>query len=272
MVRKVLEEYRSETGSANSLKIMAKYVNRVGEKERLRCIMRNIIAHGYTVLLDAEFCAHLGYEKSSAVNKISDNRRNGFIKKKIDSSFGKIELKVPRDRDGSFNPVVIRKHVRAASNNESKVLSIFLNLMDDDTVNSYLESLYSHDLSQDKIMEIQNRVIQYLDNEEGHMLKSSYVYAEFSRIAVTLNYVPVSEGDMPKERPIHLYAIFAVDHKGNEEVLEFFTCNPNTHFNADDMFARLSERGVKDIMFVRSLNEPLYAKEIGNIFPYAVIC
>ena len=60
-------------------------------------------------MLNAEMDAHLGYDKNSSESKDASNRRNGYGEKKIQGSFGETTISVPRDREGSFEPVVVKK-------------------------------------------------------------------------------------------------------------------------------------------------------------------
>ena len=76
-------------------------------------------------ILNTELDAHLGYSKSSTDEKETTNRRNGYSKKTIQGSFGEAEINTPRDREGTFEPVIIPKREKDVSQIEQKVLAMY---------------------------------------------------------------------------------------------------------------------------------------------------
>jgi len=76
-------------------------------------------------MLEQELALALGYEKGDSLNKNTDNRINGTSKKTVKSQFGDIELYIPRDRDGDFEPQVIPKHTRYIFGLEEKIISLY---------------------------------------------------------------------------------------------------------------------------------------------------
>ncbi|WP_420834597.1 transposase [Acetivibrio clariflavus] len=89
--------------------------------EYLKDIFKDIIQE----LLEAELEAKLGYAKDDVENKKTDNSRNGYTPKKIKSEFGEIDIQVPRDRKGEFQPKIIPKYQRNVSGIEEKVIALY---------------------------------------------------------------------------------------------------------------------------------------------------
>ncbi len=85
--------------------------------------LKEVFGPIFEKMLNAEMDAHLGYEKNSLENKTNDNRRNGYGEKQIQGSFGQTSIQVPRDRDGSFEPIVVPKYKKDVSDIEDKVIA-----------------------------------------------------------------------------------------------------------------------------------------------------
>ena len=99
-------------------------------------------------MLNAEMDAHLGYDKSSSEPKETENRRNGYGEKTIHGSFGETSISVPRDRDGSFKPVVVPKHQKDVSEIEGKVLAMYARGMSQRDISATIQDIYGFELSQ----------------------------------------------------------------------------------------------------------------------------
>ncbi len=89
-------------------------------------------------LLEGELEEELGYSKYDYHDKETDNSRNGFSKKTVRSSSGNIDLDIPRDHNGEFEPQVVKKHQRDVSNIEDQVLSMYAKGMTTRDISSYL--------------------------------------------------------------------------------------------------------------------------------------
>ena len=87
-------------------------------------IVKSIYAPILEQMLQGELDAHLGYQTGSHVEKASNNRRNGYSAKNIKTSQGQMEIKIPRDREGSFQPQVVPKKTRDISEIEDKILAM----------------------------------------------------------------------------------------------------------------------------------------------------
>lgn len=136
----------------------------------------------YSFVLQAELLAHLGYEKSTSTIKDSNNRRNGFIQKKVRSSLGTLDIMVPRDRDGSFNPIAIRKHSRAIASTESRVLSMFAHIMSEEEIKRCVHSLYGLELGSEGIAIVTESILQEIAEQNSRKLQERYAFVLLSRL------------------------------------------------------------------------------------------
>lgn len=93
--------------------------------EEMKDALRDIFGPMFEALLQGEMDAHLGYKSNDRGAKDSSNRRNGYTDKTVKSGMGDIEIRTPRDREGSFEPQIIPKRTRDVSGIENQVLSMY---------------------------------------------------------------------------------------------------------------------------------------------------
>lgn len=236
--------------------------------EYLKRAVIQALANFYTNLLNAEFLVHLGYEKSGNARVFSDNRRNGYMIKTVRSSFGPIEVHVPRDREGTFTPIAIRKHSRAVSNNDAKVMSIYAHALDDDQIADVLHKLYFRELSDECIAVITEKVLNDVKYSLARRLKPLYPLVLLARISFDPQK-HVSSGEITENA---LFIIQGIDGKGNREILEIFFSPPCPNASAVTLLESIKSRGVDDVMMVIADGINLTVEDLKSVFRYAVLC
>lgn len=101
----------------------------------------------------------LGYSKYDYKSKETDNRRNGYRKKTVTSSMGDIDLDIPRDRDGEFEPQIVKKHQTDISSIEDQVLSMYAKGMTTRDITDHLQRIYGVEASPAMISKMTNRIL-----------------------------------------------------------------------------------------------------------------
>ena len=109
--------------------------------------------------LEAELDTELGYEKNSPKPEDIDNRRNGHTKKTVRSGHGEIELSVPRDRTGEFNPLIVRKHQKEVTGIEEQILALYAKGVSVRDIQAHLNQLYGVEVSPTLISNVTNRIM-----------------------------------------------------------------------------------------------------------------
>jgi len=123
-----------------------------------------------------ELVTHLGYDKNSQDPKETENRRNGFGKKTIQGSFGETKISVPRDREGTFEPVIVPKRKKDVSEIEGKVLAMYARGMSQRDISSTIQDIYGFELSQDKISTITDTILEDVKEWLNRPLKPLYSF------------------------------------------------------------------------------------------------
>ena len=161
--------------------------------------LKDIFGPMFEAMLNGEMDNHLGYDSNDKGSKTTENRRNGYIEKTVRTSQGKIEIKSPRDHDGSFEPQVISKRSRDVSGIEDKVLAMYARGMSQRDISSTIDDIYSFSLSAEKISDIADRVLDVLNEWQNRPLKKVYPF-----IFVVCNHYSIKES--PPKRSRKYYA------------------------------------------------------------------
>ena len=129
-----------------------------GDNGLLTGLVRQVLQTG----LEVEMTDHLGYERHAAAGRGSGNSRNGMTSKTVTTEVGKVELRVPRDRDGSFDPQTVRKGQRRLDGLTGNVISLYAKGMTTGDIQAHLADVYDTDISRDTISRITDAVIEDL--------------------------------------------------------------------------------------------------------------
>ena len=175
---------RSEASMAIAKAIFEQYHPR-NVKEAQDAI-KDIFGPMFEAMLQGEMDAHLGYPANDHGFKDTDNRRNGYTHKTVNSTMGDIEIKTPRDRDGSFEPQVIPKRTKDVSGIEDKVLAMYARGMSQRDIASTIEDIYGFEISHEAISTITDRVIETAREWQNRPLKNFYTFVFVDCLYVTL--------------------------------------------------------------------------------------
>lgn len=178
--------------------------------------LKDVFGPLFERMLNAEMDAHLGYDKNSQEEKEHDNRRNGFSEKTIQGSFGETKIAVPRDREGSFTPIVVPKRQKDVSEIESKVLAMYARGMSQRDISATIEEIYGFELSQDKISTITDTILEDVKEWLNRPLKALYSFVFVDCIYVKMK----NEHGVVDNHAV--YVILGVDYEGLKDVLGLY--------------------------------------------------
>ncbi|MHC4534255.1 MAG: IS256 family transposase [Planctomycetota bacterium] len=153
---------------------------------QLNSLLRQISGVFIEQLLEAERDEHLGYERYQQTPEPKANARNGYSKKKVRSVHGKVDLDIPRDRIGTFEPTVVKKHQRDISELEDKVISMYAKGMTVRDIQSHLCDIYGAEISPQSISNLTAKVSPLVEEWRSRPLQSVYaiVYIDGIRYKV----------------------------------------------------------------------------------------
>ena len=122
--------------------------------------MKNMFADILEQTLQAEMDQHLGYEHAERRNDdTKKNYRNGFVKRTMKTQLGEVEINVPRDRNGEFEPKIISKYQRNADGIEERILSLYAAGMSTRDIKEQIKGLYDVEISEGLVSKISERIL-----------------------------------------------------------------------------------------------------------------
>jgi putative transposase len=138
----------------------------------LKGALADLVGDTVETMLQAELEAELGYAKNDTENKATDNSRNGSSPKTLRSEYGPIDIDVPRDRKGEFEPKIVPKYKRDIQGLDSQIISMHAKGMSTRDISSYIESLYGAEISAETISKITDRILPEIKEWQNRPLKS----------------------------------------------------------------------------------------------------
>ena len=213
-------------------------------------------------LLDAELDNHLEYEKYEHVkDKKDNNSRNGHNKsKQVETKYGSISIKTPRDRNGSFNPIIIEKGQTKLTGFEDKCVSLYAKGVSLRDIEKILRELYGVNISKDEISKLISVVNEETNKWKNRKLEPLYVFTYADCL-----YVPIKE-DMISEKKA-IYVIVGVDVYGYKDILGMWIDESESASFWTNVFEDLKTRGVKDILYMSSDGIAGFKDSLDTVFP-----
>lgn len=205
--------------------------------------LKEIFGPMFEGMLKGELNNHLGYSSNSKEPKMTENRRNGSTKKTLKTTMGEVEINSPRDRDGSFQPVIIPKRTTDVSSIEGKVLAMYARGMSQRDISSTIEDIYGFKISPEMVSDITDVILQEIDEWRNRPLKKCYSF-----IFVDCMYVSVRSEYESKEEAV--YSILGYDLEGHKEILGLWMDATESKNYWMQVFDEIKARGVEDIFFI----------------------
>lgn len=205
--------------------------------------LRDIFGPMFEAMLQGEMDNHLGYKSNDHGYKDTENRRNGYISKKLKTTMGEIEIDAPRDRQGSFEPQIIPKRSKDVSGIEDKVLSMYAKGMSQRDIADTIEDIYGFEISHDTISTITDRVIETANEWQNRPLKKFYTF-----LFVDCIYVNVRK-DM-ETKNCAVYVILGYDINGVKDILGIWMGETEGKHRWMQIFDEIKSRGVEDVLFI----------------------
>lgn len=239
MARKKHE--RSEASRAIAKAILEEYKPTTAEE--MQDALRDIFGPMFEAMLQGEMDSHLGYEANDRGAKSTCNRRNGYTDKTVKSSIGEIEIRTPRDRDGSFEPQLIPKRAKDVSGIEEKVLSMYAKGMSQRDIADTIKEIYGFEISHETISAITDRVIETAQEWQNRPLKRFYTF-----LFVDCLYVNIRKDLETKSCAV--YVILGYDIDGIKDVLGIWIGDSEGKHYWMEIFDEIKSRGVEDVLFI----------------------
>ena len=207
----------------------------------LKAITKQVIE----AALEEEMTEHIGYDKHAVEGRNGANSRNGTRSKTVlTDNAGPVDIEVPRDRDGSFEPVIVRKRQRRLTDVDAVVLSLYARGLTTGEISAHFAEIYGASVSKDTVSRITDRVIEDMQAWASRPLQRVY-----AAIFIDAIMVKVRDGQVGNQP---FYAAIGVDLQGHRDVLGLWPGNGGGESAKFwmNVLTELKNRGVADVFFI----------------------
>lgn len=214
--------------------------------------------------LGAEMESHLGYEKHAKPNPSTGNSRNGYSAKTVMSDHGDVDIDVPRDRDGSFEPQLVRKYQTRLTDFDDKVLALYAKGMSTRDIVLMFKELYDAEISPTLVSKVTDSVLDTVRQWQCRTLDEVYPIVYLDCIVVKIRQ---------DKRVINkaIYLALGIDLEGHKELLGLWLSeNEGAKFWLS-VLTELQNRGVKDIFIACVDGLTGFPEAINTAYPHAKI-
>jgi putative transposase len=228
----------------------------VGPDGLLKQLMKSLLERA----MKAELTHHLGYSKHEPEGRGSGNSRNGQSRKQVQGDFGKVEIAVPRDRNGSFEPKILPKHERRLTGLDDKVLSLYARGMTTRDIQSHLEEMYGVEVSPSLISEVTDAVMDEVRTWQSRPLDPVYPIIYLDALMVKMRH----EGRVENRA---VFVAIGVTLTGQKDVLGLWTsANEGAKFWLQ-ILTEIRNRGVQDVLIACVDGLKGFPEAIQTVYP-----
>ena len=192
-------------------------------------------------MMEAEMDDHLGYSKSQRSE--SDDYRNGYKSKRVNSSYGSMEIDVPQDRRSTFEPQIVKKRQKDISDIDQKIISMYAKGMTTRQISDTIEDIYGFETSEGFISDVTDKIMPQIEDWQNRPLDEIYpvVYID------AIHYSVRDEGII---RKLAAYVILGITVDGKKDVLSISVGDNESSKYWLSVLNELKNRGVKDILVI----------------------
>lgn len=227
-------------------------------------LVKELTANFIQEAMDAELEEKLGYSKYDYKNKETDNSRNGSYKKTVTSSQGEIELEVPRDRNGEYEPQIVKKHQMDISAIEDKIIFLYSQGVSTRDIEKTMQEMYGIEVDATRVSKITDKLLPIIREWQNRPLESVYAMVMLDAI----HYKVREEGIVVKKA---VYIATGTDLEGKKDVLGLWVGATESSKYWMGVLNGLKNRGISDILIVSVDGLTGFTEAISAIYPKAEI-
>jgi transposase-like protein len=226
--------------------------------EELTGFLKQLQKRGIEKMLEGELDSHLGYSKHEKSNM--DNARNGFTQKKVRTSFGESQIQVPRDREATFNPMLVPKRKNMVDGIENVIISLYAKGMSNSDIEEQIREVYDFDISTSTISRITDVITNDIIAWQNRPLESVYLIVWMDGIVFK-----VRENSKVINKTI--YIAVGLRRDGKKEVLGLWLGKNESASFWMSVLTDIRARGVEDLLITATDNLNGFTDTIRTVFP-----
>ena len=232
----------------------------IGENGLLKQLTKAVVERA----LNAELTSHLGYEKNAAEGRRKGNSRNGKSRKKLKGDFGEVDIEVPRDRNGDFEPKIVEKHQRRFTGFDDKILSMYARGMSTREIQAHLYEIYRVEVSPSLISDVTDAIVEEVRQWQSRPLEPLYPIIYFDALFVKMRH----EGRIENRA---IYVAVGIRMDGTREVLGLWTADTEGAKFWLVVLTELRNRGLLDVLIACVDGLKGFPEAIETVYPKALV-
>lgn len=228
--------------------------------DEVQILLKDLFKGTIESMLECEMDEHLGYEKNSIEGNNTGNSRNGYNKKKLQSEYGESKIKVPRDRNGEFDPKVISKYQTKTDNLENQVIAMYAKGMTTRDIEDHMRDIYGVDASANLISRITDKIMPAVVEWQSRPLEAIYPIVFLDGIVFKVR----------KDSKIInkcVYSVLGINMDGYKDILGIWISENESASFWTSVCNDLRNRGVQDILIACRDNLSGFSTAIETVFP-----
>ena len=223
IIQQLLQEYDIETA------------------EDIQDALKDLLGGTIKEMMEAEMDDHLGYQKSERSD--SDDYRNGYKSKRVNSSYGSMDIDVPQDRKSTFEPQIVKKRQKDISDIDQKIISMYAKGMTTRQISETIEDIYGFETSEGFISDVTDKILPQIEDWKNRPLDEVYPI-------LYIDAIHYSVRDNGVIRKLAAYVILGINTEGKKEVLSITVGDNESLKYWLSVLNELKNRGVKDILII----------------------
>lgn len=232
----------------------------IGENGLLKQLTKALVERA----MHAELKDHLGYAKHDSAGRGSGNSRNGASPKTLQGDFGEVQIQVPRDRQGTYEPKIVPKHERRFTGFDDKIVSLYARGMTTREIQGHLREIYGAEVSPSLISEVTDAVLEEVKAWQMRPLEPLYPILFLDALMVKMRH----EGRVENRA---VYVAIGIDLEGHKDVLGLWTSATEGAKFWLQVLTEVKNRGVKDVFIACVDGLKGFPQAIETVFPQAQV-
>ena len=209
--------------------------------EDIQDALKDLLGGTIKEMMEAEMDGHLGYGKSERSD--SDDYRNSYKRKRVNSRYGSMEIEVPRDRKPAFEPQAVKKRQKDISDTDQKIISMYPRGMTARQISETMEDIYGFEASEGFISDVTDKILPQIEDWQNRPLDEVYPI-------LYIDAIHYSVRDNGVVRKLAAYVILGINAEGRKEVLTISVGDNESSKYWLSVLNELKNRGVKDILIL----------------------
>jgi transposase-like protein len=250
--------------SENELfKIPEEALKKIKTQEEFESYFQELYKQGVEALLKAEIGEHLGYPKHDPSGKNSGNSRNGSSRKTLKTNLGEVPLDIPRDRNATFDPIIVPKHQRMSQKIEHAIITMYSRGMSTRDIEATIKEIYGVEVSEGSVSNITSAVLEDIKEWQQRPLEPVYFVVWMDGIVVKVRQNGKVQGKT-------IYLMIGLKQTGLKEVLGMWISETESASFWLNVLTDIKARGVKDILIASTDNLTGIRQAIKSAFPNTI--